>query len=345
MTFFLLERLARLLPKRIQTWSEIHVRLAGYTSREEPLSWLAKGIILVLMGGILGGIVGWMGTPFLNAWISTVFTPTLFPKIVYALVGILVGGGLVTILRGLSIYYAIERRRSAVEEILPDFLLLVAGNIRAGMTSFSAFKSSTRPEFGALAEEVRTVTARSLGTGSFGNALTVISENIRSKSLSESVRFFLQAVRSGGKVAQILENTSTDLRRTQDLKKELESGTRTYVIFVAFVMVIATPLLMAVSVSFVELITRIQSQSGLSAAGVETAGLGFLGGNLTISAAFLEGMAYILLIGNALLAGLFMGTIGGGKPLLGMRYTPFMFIASVLVFWVAKGVLSGLLGG
>ena len=146
-------------------------------------------------------------------------------------------------------------------------------------------------------------------------------------------------------MAQLLESTSTDLRRSQDLKKELESSTKTYVIFVAFVMVVATPLLMAVSVSFVELITRIQSQVSISTPQSSDSGnaLGFLGSTLSISPAFLEGMAYILLAGNAILAGLFMGMIGSHKPLLGLRYTPIMLGVSIVVFILAKGVLSGLL--
>jgi flagellar protein FlaJ len=248
----------------------------------------------------------------------------------------------VLILRGLHVYYAVENRRKKVEDILPDFLLLVAGNIRAGMTSFSAFKSSARPEFGALSEEIKGVTTRSLGTGSFTQALLEISTSIQSQSLSESVRFFIQASKSGGKIAQLLENTSNDLRRTQDLKRELESSTRTYVIFVAFVMVIATPLLMAVSVSFVELITSIQSQSLVS--GDAGSSLGFLGGTLSITPIFLEGMAYVLLAGNAVLAGLFMGMIGQGKPLLGLRFTIPMLAVSIIVFWIARSFLGSLLG-
>ncbi|MEK6821057.1 MAG: type II secretion system F family protein, partial [archaeon] len=274
----------------------------------------------------------------------SLFPGTLFPAEVWAVVGFFTGAILAACARGLQVYYAIESRRRKVEEILPDFLLLVAGNIRAGMTSFSAFKSSLRPEFGALTEEIRAVTTRSLGVGSFTTALTQISENIRSQSLSESVRFFIQANRSGGKVAQLLENTASDLRRTQDLKKELESSTRTYVIFVAFVMVIATPLLMAVSVAFVELVTQIQEQSAVGAGSGGGGGLGFLGGALSVSPEFLGGMALVLLVGNSVLAGLFMGMIGQSKPLLGLRYSPIMLVVSLLVFTFARGVLSGLLG-
>ncbi len=336
-------RIARALPVHWQEWANETTRMAG--RKEDGARWLALTIISCAVGAVAGAVGMGFAHPILNAWLANIAPSLQFTPLLAGIMGF--GLGLFTVLAGrwLKLYYSIEERRKKVEDILPDFLLLVAGNIRAGMTSFSAFKSSTRPEFGPLSEEVKTVTARSLGTSSFGSALSAVSDNIRSKILAESVKFFLQAARSGGKVAQLLESTSTDLRRSQDLKKELESSTKTYVIFVAFVMVVATPLLMAVSVSFVELITRIQSQVSISTPQSSDSGnaLGFLGSTLSISPAFLEGMAYILLAGNAILAGLFMGMIGSHKPLLGLRYTPIMLGVSIVVFILAKGVLSGLL--
>lgn len=335
-------RIARSLPPKWLDWSERYVPKSGW--HVEPQVWLGQSVIWSILGGILGALAGLIGITATNAWLESILPGTSFSTVALVVVGLFWGMGLAAAFRWLQLYYAVEARKKKVEEILPDFLLLVAGNIRAGMTSFSAFKSSARPEFGALAEEIRTVTNRSLGTASFGNALSQISDNIQSQSLNESVRFFMQASRSGGKVAQLLENTSNDLRRTQDLKRELESSTKTYVIFVGFVMVVATPLLMAVSVAFVELITKIQSQASLSGGDATAAGLGFLGGTLSITPAFLEGMAFVLLVGNAVLAGLFMGMIGQNKPLLGLRFTLPMLLASAVIFMISRVFLAGLLG-
>lgn len=338
---YLWNRLARVLPRSWYDSAESRIRKTGW--KIDPSTWLGQSIVWVILGGMVGGAAGYGGLPYVNGWANNVLPGTAFTPQFMGIVGALAGILLSAALRGLRVYYAIEKRKKKVEDILPDFLLLVAGNIRAGMTSFSAFKSSARPEFGALSDEIRSVTTRSLGTGSFTQALLEISTSIQSTSLTESVRFFIQANRSGGKIAQLLENTSNDLRRTQDLKQELESSTKTYVIFVAFVMVVATPLLMAVSVSFVELITNIQSQAALSGS-ADAGGLGFLGGTISITPAFLEGMAFVLLAGNAILAGLFMGMIGQSKPLLGLRYTLPMLGVSMVVFWISRVFLGALLG-
>ncbi len=334
-------RIGRSLPRRWWEWAEKRIPKSGWTI--DPGVWLGRTVVWIILGAVIGSFIGWIGVSLVNEALHVILPDVTFTPFFLAIAGFFVGIIGMGVFRGLGLYYAIEKRRKKVEDILPDFLLLVAGNIRAGMTSFSAFKSSARPEFGALSEEVRAVTTRSLGTGSFAQALMEISESIQSTSLSESVRFFVQASRSGGKVAQLLENTSNDLRRTQDLKKELESSTKTYVIFVAFVMVVATPLLMAVSVSFVELISHIQSQSTLGMSSAES-GLGFLGQTLSITPLFLQGMAYVLLAGNAILAGFFMGIIGQNKPLMGLRFSLPMFLVSIVVFWLSRLVLGGILG-
>lgn len=337
----LLYRLSRTLPSKMRENADVYVRESG--SKEDGATWLVNTLILSILVAISGAALGFFTFSFLNAWLTPLNTGIIFTQETGGILGAALGFITGLIMRVLFLYYRIERRRKRVEEVLPDFLLLVAGNIRSGMTSFSAFKSSTRPEFGALSDEIRTTTTRALGTESFGNVLSNISARIKSKSLSETVRFFLQAIRSGGRIAQILESSSADLRRTQDLKKELESSVKTYVIFVAFVMVIATPLLMAVSVEFVTLITRIQSQNVNLTSAAAGSAVGFLGGKLSITPSFLESIAYILLFGNSLLAGIFMGVIGENKPFLGLRFTPVMFIVSLVAFGFSRQVLGALL--
>ncbi len=336
-------RIARSLPSSLQKQSQSFVREAG--RGVDPSIWLAKTLLVGLLCGGIGGVVLATQVDFANEWMKTLHVGIILDPILGGIAGFVLGLFLGLAFRYIQIYYVVEARSRTVENILPDFLLLVAGNIRAGMTSFSAFRGSARPEFGALSEEIKSVSARSLGVESFTEALSSISNKIKSRNLTETVGFFLQAMKSGGRLAQLLENTSQDLRRTQDLKKELQSATATYVIFVGFVIVVATPLLMAVSVEFVELIGKIQGQS-LASGAADLAGSsgGFVGGKISITPEFLTGIAYILLFGNSFLAGLFMGTIGSSKPLMGLRYTLPMFVISLVIFFISKGFLKGLLG-
>ncbi len=240
----------------------------------------------------------------------------------------------------LHLEYQIDDRRKRVEAVLPDFLLLVASNLRSGMTPFNACKNSCREEFGPLDEEMRVITARSMGIESFRDSLKELSTKIDSRILKESVSFFSQSLKSGGKLAELLEASAEDISDTMELKKEMLSGTKMYVLFVLFVIVIATPLLMSISVQFLVMLSSIHAETNISGGTLE---IGFLSGEITITPDFMQNTALILFFGNAILSSIFIGVLTERKARLGIKYAPVIFIASVVLFFVFKTLVSGVL--
>jgi len=300
--------------------------------------WLGKRMILVLLAGLVGLLL-----PLTLGNYLQLFELSMELTLLAGLATGIVLAAITMVMFYLHIYYVIEGRASMVEGILPDFLLLVASNINAGMTPFASFRASARKEFGPLTEEIKIVSAKSLGTKSFSSALKQLSENIKSKILNETVSFFSQAMKSGGKLAKLLETSAVDLRQTQEMKKELLSSTRMYVIFVAFVIVVATPLLLAVAIQFLSMISSIQAQSQVGGA-EEVASVAFLSSEMSITPEFMTNVSYILLFGNALLASLFIGVLGEGKAKMGLKYAPVIFIASFAVLIISNGFLGQFLG-
>jgi len=296
--------------------------------------FLGKKMILAMLFGLIGFML------VLNVPAVGVLVPESFLVISALLAGI-VFFCLAVLSTYMFIYYLIDGRVKMVEAILPDFLLLVASNVRAGMTPFAAFRSSARKEFGALGEEIRIATSKSLGTESFNEALSRLSKRIASEPLKETVSFFAQSLKSGGKIAKLLETTAQDLRQTQALKKEFLASTRMYVMFVVFVVVIATPVLLSVSVQFLDMVSSIQEES--QAGSVEDLSVGFLASELSFDVSFLQTVAYVLLAGNSLLASIFIGVIGQGKGKNGLKYFPVLLVVSYIIFFVARTVFSGML--
>jgi len=233
------------------------------------------------------------------------------------------------------IYYAyishiIQMRAKNVEKFLPDFLFLVSNNINAGMTTFSAVANSTRKEFELLSEEIKQVISKATGQESFTNALKELNHRINSQMLKETISFFSEAMQSGGKLAKLLENTASDLKQRQELKKELKSSTKMYVMFVLFIILIATPLLLAISVQFLKTIEGLQN-NGLQNA-IQTTQVSFLGGKLLISSEFMKITAYFVLFINSIFAALFMGLLSDFKATQGLKYMPILFIISITLF-------------
>lgn len=327
--------LAELTPKEFRK-ERIYPMLEFAGISEDFDIWLGKKILFSVLFGLIGFL---LPLTFLNFFQVVFLEPyhviflSLFLFVLFSVLAI-------TIFY-LHLFYVIEGRSQRVEEILPDFLSLVASNIRAGMTPFSAFRQSSMDEFGPLAEEVKIATSKSLGTESFTHALRELSIRIRSRNLSETVSFFAQSIRSGGHIAKLLETTSNDLRRNQALKKELQSSTRMYVLFVVFVVLVATPLLLSVSVLFLEMINQVQSQ--ITVAPTAVGQIGFLSSELLVSTDFMRLIAFFLLAVNSFMGSLFIGLLETGKEKLGLRYFPLMVIVSFALFFVSTAVLSGIL--
>ncbi len=301
--------------------------------------WIGKRMILVFFAGVIGFLLPLALGRYFAFLDFSAFVMPLFEAI-----GLGIAFALAAVLAVyLHLYYTIEGRASMVEAILPDFLMLVASNISAGMTPFSAFREGARKEFGPLSEEIKIASAKSLGTKSFGLALKQLTVKINSKILRETVSFFAQSLKSGGKLSKLLETSALDLRRTQEMKKDLASSTRMYIMFVAFVIVIATPLLLGVSIQFLEMISTVQGEQ-LSQGSQGISSVTFLSSELNVKPAFMLNLSYILLTGNAILASLFIGVIGGGKAKMGLRYTPAILISSIIVFVFLEQILNSMFG-
>ena len=87
----------------------------------------------------------------------------------------------------LMIVFKGEKRAAAVDSILPDALQLISANVRSGMTIDRAIWLSARPEFGPLEEEIKRVSTEVLGSASITDALSRMTERIKSKSLERAV--------------------------------------------------------------------------------------------------------------------------------------------------------------
>jgi archaeal flagellar protein FlaJ len=332
----------RTIDNHIKKW----LKYAG--SKDNERIWIGKRLIIATLLGTIGWLIPFSVFPILNLLFETnlYFDPQINALLTIAF-GLFFFSATMAVFY-LHISYVIDGRRKMVENILPDFLFLVSSNLKSGLTPFSAFRSAVRPEFGPLSEEIKIATQKSLGIASFPNALRDIANRIDSKILNETANFFSQAIRSGGHLAQLIETSAKDVKQTQQLKKELITSTKMYMIFVLFVIVIASPLLWGVSVQFLNVLTTIQTQSSLmSGAGSGAAGaaIGLAGGEITIEPEFMITLAYIVLAVNSILAGIFMGTISGGKVRDGLKFAPVIMIGCFVIFSIALEVIGAMVLG
>jgi hypothetical protein len=239
-------------------------------------------------------------------------------------------------------YFKAEDRRKKVDEALPDMLQLIAANLRAGMTPFQALKLSARDEFGPLKDEVECATSKALGVASFSAALLSISKSVKSDTLDRSMKLFTTAMRSGGHLAQLLEELSNDISTSMELKRELITNTKTYTMFIMFTIVIGAPLLLAIAINFLGIVTELQQETSASTVGF---GLSFLAGEIEITTGFLNKISLVLIGVTVTLASMLLGVIAEGKIKYGFRYIPFLLIGAFIMFFVAKYLVGNYLLG
>ena len=236
----------------------------------------------------------------------------------------------------LALSWIANRRGRTVEEVLPDFLSLVSGNIKSGLTLDRALVLSSKKEFGPLAREVDRATKKSVGAG-LPPVLRGMSERIRSKTFEKTTSLIAEGVRSGGDLGRLLEKTSSDLRRFQTVKKEIEASISLYLIFIVAASALGAPFLYALATHLAG------TMQALKPAESTPAFSGFGSGGEEVDLALLEWFAVAAITVTCFFGSMTMGLIRSAKRVEGLKYFAPMLLVAFAVFYGAKIALSSLL--
>jgi len=317
--------ISKVFPQQYHNFLKQQLIYAG--EKTSVHEWIGNSFLLSLMLGIATFLV-----PFA---IFFEFKLLYF----FAGVGAFIFGMLLSYL---IIYFKAEDRRKRVEKSLPDMLQLVAANLRAGMTPFKALQVSARKEFGPLKEEIETASQKAMGTASFSGALLNISTRVNSDILDRSLKLFTTAMKSGGRLAQLLEELASDIRATQELKNELVTNTKTYTMFIMFTVAVGTPLLLSIAVHFLGIVSELQADTSVTS---DDFGLGFLTGDLEITTQFMTYVSYGQMLVTSVLASMLLGVISDGQMRQGFRMAPIIAGVSFAVFFISKFFVGNFLAG
>ncbi len=226
-------------------------------------------------------------------------------------------------------YYKSEERAKKVESYLPDFLNLMAANVRSGMTPTIAMLNAAKEEFGTLSEEVSDVVALSMGSESYEKIFNTLSKRIKSSILQRIVKVLITGVRTGGNLSDLLEGASEEVIRNSMLKKELITSVRSYMIFIAFIVSMGLPFLLNVSIYFVNTVQNLQSYLAPSKflPFIPSSGIGI---------PFLFSLSYFIIITTSLFTSILVGSVIDHSPLQGMKYYPIFLIISIAIYELIK---------
>lgn len=240
-----------------------------------------------------------------------------------------------------------EARRSAVEEVLPDFLTLVAGNIRSGMTLDQAMWYAAKPEYGLFSIEVRRVIKSAFSGEPIEKSLDRLDMRFNSRVLHRTILLLKQALATGGEIAEILEETSQDARDVAMHKKDIAATLLVYVIFLVFASTIGAPFLFSVATNLISVLSMAfayMPAGGVDAAASSGMPASFIATpsspSISTDEFFWFSMALVFL--TSLISSLLLGIIGGGSKTQGMKYFPFMLASAYIIYFVVGSFLDSL---
>jgi len=289
---------------------------------------LAVGLVFV---SIFGLISNHLGNPLWVSILSSLGLLIVFAGTLYALL----------IMRVLQ-------RVALIEAVLPDFLSLMASNLRSGLTPDRAFILSVRKEFGPLETEID-IAAKDIVSGkSFSQAFEGMSRRIDSETFAKAARLIIEGVNSGGDLAHLLENTSLDIRRFSATKKDISATVRVYELFILAAAGIGAPLLYAVATFLVNVVFEMKAKLNLTEAASASmaATMPILGGasSIGISPETVYIFALVAISIGAFFGSLAAGVISKGKEANGYGYIPVMLVVAYGVFFGVRFFLDTFLG-
>ena len=313
-----------ILPKRYFGWLRKNLIYASISISEEKFASLA--IAYSLSFSLLIFVILLL-TGFSQYWyLSLISMPLIFtlPHLFVILIG--------------------DKNAEFAESILPDVLQLMAANIRSALTPDRAFLFSARPEFGILEKEIRLAASKAIAGEPLEDALLSMGERIKSRLISRTFKLIVDGMRKGGELANLLEQTSEDMREIKLLRKEISAQVGMYSIFILVATGIAAPLLFSLSSYLIQ--TMYSLGKSINVPGAEGyANIGFLklsiGG---VSPSFIQTYASLMMISSSIFGSLLVGILQNGKEKAGLKYIPFLLAANFLVFFLTQIFLIQIIG-
>jgi len=129
-----------------------------------------------------------------------------------------------------GIYEALRLRRvRKIDERFPDFVRDLAESRRAGMTFTKAIMHSSKGNYGVLTSEIKKISQQISWGSSVDDALSAFARRINTKLIRRTISLIIEASRSGGNVADVLDAASKDAREIRLLETERRGSMMSYV--------------------------------------------------------------------------------------------------------------------
>ncbi|MFH1425570.1 MAG: type II secretion system F family protein [archaeon] len=244
----------------------------------------------------------------------------------------------------LFVYFYIRRKLKKyndikkMEDAFPDFISLMASNLRAGMTVDKALLLSSRKEFAPLDKEINSLGKDILTGKEISKALLEMADRIKSDEIRKTVMLIISGIKSGGNLSVLLEKVSSNMRERIFVKKRAASNVLMYVIFIFFAVAFGAPILFGLSSVLVEVLAGIISS--LPSEQTVSVNVPFALTSVNISINFIFYFVIVFVIATDVFASLVLGLVSKGQEREGLKYTIPLIVISLVMFFLSRFVVG-----
>ena len=222
------------------------------------------------------------------------------------------------------IIYKSEKRNEKIETSIPDFLRQLSSMLRVGLSFETALEELSKYGSGPLYNEIRRSVIEIKMGMNFDKSIMEIAERLKSKNLERSFKLIIEAKKTRGSLADIIEDISNDLRDLNALKRERKSSVMMSIIFLVISAVIAAPF-------------------ALGMIGIYSSFMEDLGkGNQLIETSKIAAGSYIVI--HSILVGLIISIVMYGNLRRGIKFSIPLLILAYGLFYIISNFGSSFLG-
>lgn len=246
-----------------------------------------------------------------------------FSWVDFIIFGLLSGTGIY----GFYEYFRLKRIYQ-IDSIFPDFVRDLAESRRAGMTFTKAILFASKGNYGILTPEIKKISQQVSWGSSVTDALIGFSQRVNTKSIRRTISLIIEASKSGGNVADVLDVAAKDAREIKLLEKERRTNMASYVIIIYVGMFVFLAIVLILCTSFIPAMTGSNGAQGMQ---------GIMGGGSNASKDEITFVFYMSCIVQAFGSAVVAGIFEDGHLSSGVKHIFIMVFTS----WFAFKILLG----
>lgn len=255
-------------------------------------------------------------------------------KVLWFLIGLAIIVAIIPFISSMIIETGREKEK---EEMFLAFSMDLVESVKAGAPISKSIIQVARKDYGSLTPHVRKLANQVALAIPVRQALRTFSSDIKNKVISRSVELIIEAEASGGEIGKIIDAVVRSVTEIEDMKKERASRVfgmvvQGYIIFFIFIAI-----MLFVEIKFMPLITGALAGTEITTGTVGGMGVTLGGG---VSKELMERSFFILLLVQALFAGLVIGKLSEGSIRYGIKHSAILLAITYLVVTAARALAA-----